>query len=871
MTAYAYVSAESLPGLREKLPVGLGSLPIGKGIVPGTVGVDLPISGKVFNLTPAPGLPLLFGIEVAEDAPIVSPVRIFLEGHVAWWSDYHEYFEIKGVPAEAELAGGIKSPLEVLKSKLNFNGRAGEGNFLTMPSVCSSSVEARLELESWSGQTSVTYTHTPLGVSGCGAVPSAASVTVIPQTPAPDEPDGASVRVSVPQNVGPEQINTADVRTASVALPEGLTLNPSAARGLGTCAPAQIGIGTSNPVTCPAASRIGTVSMETDLPAHSLTGTVYLGDPSGGAIKGPPFTIYIDAESVYGVSVRLVGLVQADPATGRLNATFSEAPELPFSELTLTMKGGAQAPLANPVTCATLPVNWLFTPYSQGAPPATGSNPFAIHGCLSPLPFSWGQSTVRTPARAGAFGHATYTFNLLRGHAQQYLSRLSTTLPAGLVGDIPSVPLCREPQAARGTCPASSKLGSAHVTVGVGPEPYGFSGPVFLTGPYGGAPFGLSVAIPTQAGPFDFGTVVTRAGIDVNPSTARIVITSALPTVVEGVPLRLRSLSIAVDRPKFLYDPTNCGALATESLLTSTFGASDLTSSPFSVRDCDKLAFTPTLRVESNAHTTKEGGASLKITITQPPHQANIASVVTALPLQLSVRDSTLQLACVDAAFAADPHSCPPGAEVGTATATTPTLPGVLHGPVYLVSHGGAAFPDLDVVLEDLGVRVILVGHTRIHGGITTTTFSTIPDVPVSRFTLTLPTGPHSALAAVASLCAKPPVMPTAITSQSGIQLKHNTRVSVAGCAHKGAHRSHGRRLFRVLSYKLVGDALSVHIKAYTAGTITLSGRYLKTTSRRLRRAVALTLRVPLTARARTVLHDRRALRVQAPRVSLRR
>lgn len=862
MTAYAYVSAESLPTILEKLPLGLGELPIGKGTLPGTVGVDLPISGKVFNLTPEPGLPLLFGIEVAEDAPIVSPVRLFLEGHVAWSSDYHEYFEIVGVPPEVEVAGGIKSPLKVLKSKLNFNGRAGEGNFLTMPSICSSSVEARLELESWSGQTSVTHTHTPIGVSGCGAVPSAASVSVIPQTAAPDEPDGASVPVKVPQNVGPEQINTSDVQTASVTLPEGLTLNPSAARGLGTCAPAQIGIGTTSPVTCPAASRIGTVSIETDLPAHSLTGGVYLGDPSGGPIKGPPFTIYIDAESVYGVSLRLAGLVQPNPTTGRLNATFSENPELPFSELALTMKGGPQAPLANPITCANEPSEWDFTPYSQGAPAARGANPFAIVGCASPLPFAWSQSTASAPGRAGAFGNTSYTFNLARPHAQQYLAHLATTLPPGLVGAIPAVPRCHEPQAAHGDCPADSKIGSANVTVGVGPEPYAFSGPVFLTDAYGGDPFGLSIPIAAHAGPFEFGTIVTRAGVGVNPSSARVVVTSSLPTVVEGVPLRLRTLSVAVNHPNFLYAPTNCGKLASESLLTSTFGTNNLVSSPFSVRECNKLAFTPKLSVETNSHVTKADGAGLKVTITQPPHQANIASVVTALPLAVSTRQSTLNQACPEATYAANPHSCPPGSEVGNASAVTPTLPVTLSGPAYLVSHGGAAFPDLDVLLEGDGVRVILVGHTRIHDGITSTSFDTVPDVPISRFVLSLPTGPHSALTAYGvNLCAKALLMPTTITSQSGIQLKRNTHLAVAGC-RKGKAKTHARRLLRILRTRTAAHAVIVKVKASAAGVIIASGRYLKTTERKVRSAMTVSITVPLSSRGRAALSRGRSLKI---------
>ena len=156
--------------------------------------------------------------------------------------------------------------------------------------------------------------------------------------------------------------------------------------------------------------------------------------------------------------------------------------------------------------------------------------------------------------------------------------------------------------------------------------------------------------------------------------------------------------------------------------------------------------------------------------------------MVTQLPLQLPSRLTTIQKACAEATYAANPFACPVGSRVGTATVTTPVLPGSLSGPAYLVSHGGAAFPDLDLLLEGDGVRVILEGNTNIKGGVTTSSFTSIPDVPVSSFVLDLPTGPNSALAANGSLCAHALIMPTTITAQSGAQVKQNTEISVAGC-----------------------------------------------------------------------------------------
>lgn len=750
---------------------------------------DLTVTGTVYNLEPRPNLPLLFGIDVAVE-PLVN-VHIFLEGHVAWYSDYHEYFEINNIPREGEL-GPLKVPLTVLKSKLFFNGRADKNNFLTLPSVCSTSTTSYLEVESYAGEVSRTQTHTPVGVGGCANVPFKPSAAVTPETAQSDSPDGGTAVVREPQHTAEEEINTADIRDAHVTLPEGMTLNPSAAHGLQACTAAQIAIGTTNPVTCPAAAKVGTVTIETDLPPKSLSGNVYLGDPGGGPITGPPYTIYLDAESVYGVSVRLQGQVHPDPTTGRLEAVFTENPPLPFSELILSAKGGARAPLANPLPCGTSQTQSLFTPYT-GLAAAVSSTPFVTSGCPSPLPFALAQSAQNQPTTAA--GYTSYDFKLSRSDGQQYLSKVATTLPEGLVGAIPSVTLCQEPQAALGSCPAGSQIGTATVAAGAGPEPYGFSGPVFLTGPYNGAPYGLSIPVRAIAGPFDLGTVVTRAAISVDPFSARVIVSSSLPTIVGGVPLRLRSIDVAVDRSKFLFNPTNCGSLSTDTTLTSTFGAVAALSTPFRASDCSALAFKPKLTAGSKAKTNRRIGAALKTKIVFPKGlQSNIKSVFVQLPKQLPARVSTLNLACREATFNANPFSCPPGAYVGTAIVSTPVLPQKLIGSAIFVSHGGAAFPDLDLVLTgDGGVTVILVGHTNIVKNITSSNFASLPDVPVSSVEVKLPQGKKSALGAVGNLCKKPLRMPTTITGQNGKVLRQKTRIAVAGCPHKHKHKRHHR------------------------------------------------------------------------------
>ena len=794
---------------------------------------DLELAGTVYNLQQPPGLPLDFGIDIG--VPPLVNTHSFLEGHVDWSGDYHEYFEIRNAPTEGEL-GGVKVPLSVLRSKLIFNGRAGEGNFITLPSVCSSSTTSFLEVESWEGQISRTQTHTPVGVEGCNNVPFAPTTTVTPETAQSDEPDGALTELAVPQNVDSEQINSSDVKDVHVTLPEGMTLNPSAANGLQACTAAQIAIGQTTPVTCPAASKIGTVTIETDLPPGSLAGNVYLGDPGGGPITGPPYTMYIDAESIHGVSVRLQGLVNPNPSTGQLETTFTENPQLPFSDLIVRLNGGALAPIANPLLCRTEPVAELLTPYT-GASAMLASSPFTTAGCpSSPPPFVLSQATDDQSASAGA--NTSFSFNLGRGDGQQYLSTISTALPPGLLGMIPSVALCGEAQANAGTCPSASQIGTAAVSAGAGPQPYAFSGTVSLTGPYGGAPYGLSVAVPAVAGPFDLGTVVARAAIRVGLFDGRVTTSGAVPTIVGGVPVRLRSINVTVNRPNFLINPTSCAALATETTLGSTLGAIQHLSSPFQMGGCDKLAFKPSFAVSTGAHATKANGVSLETKITQGAHQANIRQVLVSLPKQLPSRLTTLQKACPAAQFetGTPPGTCPTTAQVGTATVVTPVLPGELTGPAYLVSHGGGGFPDLDLVLRGDGVEVVLVGHTQIKAGITSSKFETLPDAPITSATVSLPVGPRSLLAANANLCRTTLYAPTTLIAQSGARINSKSKITVSGCP------------VEIISHRTSGDKAILTVLAPEAGRLSVSGRDVHTLERRVGKAGKVRLTVQLTS-----------------------
>ncbi len=841
---------------------------------------DVPLAGKVYNLEPEEGLASEFGValeipkplsggalkggfEKAENEEGAKPgvggfpslleqkfleeqqyfAHTLIKGNVEWGKqpngtnqgDYHDYFEIDVSPA-----------LPLIRSRLVFEGTRGNGAFITNATSCPGHNTTTLKETDKEGTTVKREFTTPIGLENCELVPFLPAFSLKPSTTGADEPDGIVTEVALPQN--PKALESSELREAVVKLPEGMTLNPSAAAGLTACTPAQARVHSSTPaVDCPASSEIGTVALEVPtLPAGSLTGKIYLGGPESGPITAPPYTIYVDAESArYGVSVRLTGQTVPDETTGQLTTTFPypENPEQPFTSIALQFKGGALAPIANPISCAPGSATGSFVPFSEPGTTKTSNSPFAATGCASPVAFAPTQTTANQTPTAGA--HTSFTFNLERPAGQQFVSQVKTTLPAGLVGAIPAATQCAEPGAAKGECPATSQLGTATVLAGSGVTPYQFAGPVYLTGPYNGAPFGLSINVPAVAGPFNLGSVVTRAMINIDPSTARVTVTSVLPRIVKGVPLRVRKISVAVTKQGFMLNPTNCGVLSADSAITGFVpGTSESTTatltSPFQVTGCSGLAFKPKFTAAMSAKTSKANGASLETTINVPAGGANIKSVLVQLPKTLPSRLTTLQKACSEAAFAANPYSCPSGSFVGNVRANTPLLASKMKGPAILVSHGGQAFPDLDLVLEAEGVRVIVVGNTKIKNGITTTNFATTPDVPVTSITVNLPTGPHSALTAFGSVCAKPLIMPTTIAGQNGVVLKQNTHIRVKECGVK------------IVGHKVVGNIAYLTVQTPAAGRVSGSGSRVATIYRRFNAAKhTVSLRVPLSSGAR--------------------
>jgi hypothetical protein len=726
--------------------------------------------------------------------------------------------------------------------------------FLTMPTDCSAGPEvATVRADSWEEPGSViegkyfgyeeAQAEMP-AVTGCGLLRFDPEIETRPDTTLADEPVGLGVNLKIPLAEEPGSNATPQLRDTSLTLPEGMSVSPGVVDGIRACeetGPEGIDItGPESEVAgpsgelqlasghCPDASIVGTAEAITPFLPIPVKGHVYLAKPLCGgagepacteqdALDGRLYRLYLElggegelAET--GIHFKVPLETEANPATGQLTTRALETPQAPFSELRIHLNGGPRAPIDNPAVCGPAVTTSDLTPWSapgetpehllvSGTPDATPSSHFKVEGCPYPQPLNPGFTAGTVIPQAGQF--SSFTLNLSRQDREQYVKGIQLQTPPGLLGMLSSVPLCEEPLADEGACPESSKIGTTRVASGAGSHPFEIGGGVYLTGPYDGSPFGLSIAVHVVAGPFNLGVVVVRARIAVNEENSTLTVTTdetgphAVPQIVFGVPVRLQRITVNIDRPGFMFNPTNCAAKQITANITGSQNTIATVSSAFAAGGCKSLVFKPSFAVSTNAHTSRANGASLDAKLSYPKgafsEDANVAYAKVSLPKQLPSRLTTLQRACPAAKFDANPATCPSGSIVGAARASTPLLPVGLSGPVYFVSHGGEAFPSLIVVLQGDGVRVDLTGTTFISkAGITSSTFKTVPDVPVNTFELFLPQGKGSALAANGNLCKSESklVMPTEFIAQNGLTFKQSTKIKVNGCkAAKKARR----------------------------------------------------------------------------------
>ena len=736
--------------------------------------------------------------------------------------------------------------------------------FLSNPTSCPTSpLTATFKTNDWQDEADVLTESSEIAPMGeCERVPFYPSIEVQPTTTSTESPSGLDVSLLVPQTwEDPGTIATANLKDTTVTLPEGFTINPSAGSGLGACTPAQYEAETAASLPgegCPPESKIGSIEIETPLLSEKLNGAVYVATPydnpfpEPGHPGGSLLALYVVAKDpARGIIVKVAGRIEPNPVTGRLTTTFDDTPQQPFSRFTLKFRPGATAPLVSPPACGSYATSAALTPWSaapEEAPRQIGSSPFAITQGVHEGPCPTGgvppfkpQVISGTDNNAGG-SYSPFYLRIVREDGEQELTRFSTTLPPGLTGNLSGIPFCPDAdiEAAKTvsgaleetnpSCPVASEIGHTIVSAGVGTVLAQTPGKVYLAGPYHGAPLSIVSITSAKVGPFDLGTVVIRFALNINPTTAQVEVSAngsdPIPHIIDGIVVHVREIRVYMDRSKFILNPTNCNPL---SIADTIDGAgADFTNpadqvpvgvnTPFEAADCSSLTFKPGFAVSTSGKTSKALGASLTAKLTVPAAlgtQANIREVKVDLPKQLPSRLTTLQKACTAAQFNTNPAGCPAASNIGYAKASTPILPVPLEGPVYFVSHGGEAFPSLEIVLQGYGFTIDLVASTFISkSGITSSTFHTVPDQPVTSFEITLPEGKFSALAANGNLCAPTKsvttkkvvkekvhgktkkvtkkttkqvaetlAMPTAFIAQNGAEIHESTPVSVTGCA----------------------------------------------------------------------------------------
>lgn len=706
-----------------------------------------------------------------------------------------------GVPADPSHDEQRITPLEAATGEFPPGGReAGlpPAPFLSNPTDCSLQRQVTVTVRSYQLPGAPSSLPAPYPqIGGCGKLGFQPEFTAVPTNPEAAAPTGLDAVLRIPQDETPQGRATSTLKRAVVTLPEGLTVNPAAADGLAACSAAQVGFGTTEPSHCPDAAKIGSVELEVPALEHTLRGSVYQRTPEPGRLLG--FWLVTDEQ---GVRLKLPAEIDADPLSGQLLTVFSGIPSLggnpqvPFEELKLHVPGGPRAPLATPAGCGTYQTHYQFTPWS-GRPAAEGDTPLQISSGCAKGGFDPRLSAGTLATKGGAY--SPFVLTLTREDGEANPRTLAVHLPQGLLAKLAGVPLCPEAQAASGACPAASRVGSLTAAVGVGgaplwiPQPGKAASAAFLAGPYKGAPYSIVSVVPAQAGPFDLGLVVNRAGIYVNPDNATATIrTDPLPQILEGIPVAYRTLNVLVDRPEFTLNPTGCARKQIEATLTAANGATATPSSPFQASDCARLRYRPHLKLRFKGATKRTGHPAVRAVLTQRPGQAASAAVTVLLPASEFIDQAHISNPCTRVQFNAG--SCPKGSILGRVTAWTPLLGSPLKGRLYFRSNGGAReLPDIVADLHGAGVHIVQVGFVdsvaRKHSEKSRirTRFLSFPDAPVSRVALRFFGGKRGLLVNSTPLCGRALRAKAVFAGQNGRRRTLHPRIATA-C---GRHRSH--------------------------------------------------------------------------------
>jgi hypothetical protein len=818
-----------------RVEVGGGGPDVGEETVP------------VYSLLPSPGVAAKLGFYVAE-LPVtvdVSPAPSARYNVVASLRNTSQIaevlgseFTIWGNPSDSRHDAERGECVRTLADDLCQTNVPAKP-FVILPRSCGAPLTTTFSALSWwsgdrfdpgppaSFETSV---QSP-GMIDCSALGLAADLQVRPTSAQAESASGLEADMTVEdEDVNePEGRVDSDVEAVRVALPEGMTLNPSAAEGLATCSLedlAQETLASQPGEGCPLASKVGTVQATTPiLEGTLLNGSLYVATQNDPASPGKenPFDSLLAMHLVVkdptlGLLVRQSGLVEADPKTGQLITTFEGLPPFPLGEVRLRLREGGRSPLITPPSCGPHTTISELAPSADPASPLEVPSGFEITSgvgagpCPSGSPFDPGFFAGTASNSAATF--SPLHMRLTRRDGDQDLTKFSARLPEGLLPKLVGVTRCPQAQIeaakaksgraelASPSCPASSRIGGIWAGTGVGSQLTYVPGSIYLAGPYKGAPLSTAVITPAVAGPFDIGAVVVQVGLNLDPVTGEGQIDGAasdpIPHILAGIPLRVRDIRVDVDRPEFTLNPTSCDPMATDASIwgggVDVFSVADDSpvsrSARFQAANCSRLGFKPRLAIKLRGGTKRGGHPALQAVYRPRPGDANLSRVSTRLPRSAFLDQAHIRTICTRVQFAAD--ACPAGAIYGTATATSPLLEEPLSGPVYLRSSDNE-LPDMVLDLHGLVDVEVSARIDSVRGGIRAS-FADAPDAPVTKVVLRMRGGKKGLVVNSTNLCARKNRARVVLGAQSGKRLRMRPVVRAVGCKGRGGRGAKGRR-----------------------------------------------------------------------------
>jgi hypothetical protein len=672
--------------------------------------------------------------------------------------------------------------------------------FLQNPTTCDTTLSSTLEVLSYdSGLTSAHYPWPKL--TGCDQLSFNPSLYAQPTTSTTDSPSGMDVDLTVPQQVSPTVPSPTELRRATVTLPQGFSINPNAADGKTACQDTDASFGTTFAANCPDSAKIGSLTIDSSALPGPLPGFVYLGEP----LPGNRYRIFLVADG-FGTHIKLPGVVTPDPSTGQLTITLNELPQSPLTAFNMHIFGSERGLLATPAQCGTYAVTSTFEPWDSSLSAQSSTQFFTLaagpngkHCPGATRPFEPGFEAASLNHSPGA--HAPFSLEVTRSDGDQGLAGLTVSTPPGLSATIAGVRYCSDAALAAAaassysgiteqqspSCPPGALIGTSVAGAGAGTHPVYLPGKVYLAGPYKGAPLSLAAITPAVSGPYDLGDVVVRAALHVDPTDTHITaVSDPLPQIVGGIPIRLRSLRIGLDRPNFTLNPTNCSPFAIGATLSGDQGARAELSRHFQMANCATLPYGPQLSLKLSGGLNRRGHPAIHAFFTAEPGESNTRDVSVTLPPGELLDNSHLGNVCTRPAFEAE--RCPPSSMIGTAEASTPLLENPLEGKVYLRSNPNRGLPDVVADLKGQ-IDVELAGQVSSSksGGLRTT-FRAVPDAPVSSFRLNLLGGSKGLLQNSSSLCGSPRKAIVKMAGQNGVVSSAAPRLQVA-CGSKGRHK----------------------------------------------------------------------------------